>query len=62
MIAYDVDDARAFEILKWRSQATKQKLKDVAAQLVGSLRRTGLSAESISTIDQLLLADERSAQ
>lgn len=62
MIAYDVDDARAFEILKWRSQATKQKLKDVAAQLVGSLRRTGLSAESISTIDQLLLADERSAE
>lgn len=60
MIAYDVDDARAFEILKWRSQATKQKLKDVAAQLISSLRRAGLSAESTSTIDQLLLADERS--
>lgn len=61
MIAYDIDENRAFEILKWRSQATKQKLKDVAAQLVSSLRRAGLSAESTSTIDQLLLADERSA-
>jgi hypothetical protein len=29
--------------------------------LVSSLRRTGLSAESTSTIDQLLLADERPA-
>ncbi|UCZ58817.1 hypothetical protein [Mycolicibacterium phocaicum] len=37
------------------------QLKDVAAQLVSALRRTGLSAESTSTIDQLLLADERPA-
>jgi PAS domain S-box-containing protein len=59
MVAYDVDGDRAFEILKWRSQATRQKLKDVAEQLVTSLRRAGLSPDSISTIDQLLLADDQ---
>ena len=57
MVAYGIDAEKAFDILKWRSQAVQRKLKDVAAELVEGLIRKGLSPDSISTIDHLLVAD-----
>ncbi|MUL48734.1 ANTAR domain-containing protein [Mycobacterium sp. CBMA293] len=56
MVAYGVDADRAFDILKWRSQTTQVKLKTVAAQLLHALMRQGLSAESTSAVDRLLVA------
>lgn len=56
--AYSIEDDRAFEILKWRSQTTQKKLKDVAARFVKSATATELSDKSITVIDQLLLADD----
>nr|WP_234791557.1 ANTAR domain-containing protein [Mycolicibacterium mucogenicum] len=57
MVAYGVDADRAFDILKWRSQTTQVKLKTVAAQLLDALMRQGLSPESTSVVDRLLVAD-----
>jgi PAS domain S-box-containing protein len=61
MVAYGVDSDRAFDILKWRSQTTQVKLKTVAAQLLDALMRQGLSAETTSVLDRLLLAEDSSA-
>lgn len=58
MVAYGVDADRAFDILKWRSQTTQVKLKTVAAQLLDALMRQGLSAETTSILDRLLLAED----
>ncbi|SEA57409.1 PAS domain S-box-containing protein [Mycobacterium sp. 283mftsu] len=57
MVAYGVDADRAFDILKWRSQTTQVKLKTVAAQLLDALMRQGLSPESTSVVDRLLVAE-----
>ena len=58
MVAYGVDAERAFDILRWRSQTTQVKLKTVAAQLLDALMRRGLSVESTSVLDRLLLAED----
>lgn len=58
MVAYGVSADQAFGILTWRSQASQRKLKDVAADFVNRLMREGLSADSVSTIDRLLLRDD----
>ncbi|MDR3661960.1 MAG: PAS and ANTAR domain-containing protein [Mycobacterium sp.] len=59
MVAYGVDADRAFDILRWRSQATQVKLKTVAAQFLDELMRHGLSPESTSAVDRLLVAGTR---
>ena len=58
MAAYGIDADRAFEILTWRSQSTQMKLKTVAAQFMEALMQEGLSGESVSTVDRLLLAND----
>jgi PAS domain S-box-containing protein len=57
MVAYGVSAEQAFGILTWRSQASQRKLKDVAADFVNRLMQEGLSADSVATIDRLLLRD-----
>jgi PAS domain S-box-containing protein len=57
MAAYGIDADRAFDILKWRSQATQVKLRNVAARLVEAVIRQGLAPETVITIDHLLLID-----
>ncbi len=57
MVTYGVDADRAFDILRWRSQATQVKLKTVAAEFVNTLMRQGLSSECTSAVDRLLVAD-----
>ena len=57
MVAYGVNEDRAFDILRWRSQNTKTKLKTVATQLVDALMQRGLSDETTTAIDRLLLGD-----
>lgn len=57
MAAYGIDADRAFEILKWRSQATQVKLRTVASRLVEAVMREGLAPETVIAIDHLLLVD-----
>lgn len=57
MVAYGVSADQAFGILTWRSQASQRKLKDVAADFLNGLMHQGLSADSVGTIDRLLLTD-----
>lgn len=57
MAAYGIDADRAFEILKWRSQATQMKLRTVAARLLDAVMRQGLTPETVAAIDHLLLVD-----
>ena len=57
MAAYGVDADRAFEILKWRSQATQVKLRTVATRLLEAVIREGLASETVTVIDHLLLVD-----
>lgn len=57
MAAYGVDADRAFEILKWRSQATQVKLRTVATRLVEAVMREGLASETVTVIDHLLLVE-----
>lgn len=55
MLGIDAD--RAFEILKWRSQATQVKLRTVATRLVEAVMREGLAPETVTVIDHLLLVE-----
>ncbi|OKH85940.1 antitermination regulator [Mycobacterium sp. ST-F2] len=57
MAAYGIDADRAFEILKWRSQATQVKLRTVATRLLEAVIREGLASETVTVIDHLLLVD-----
>lgn len=57
MVAYGVNEDRAFDILRWRSQTAQTKLKTVAAELIDTMKRLGLSDETTTVIDRLLLAD-----
>ena len=54
---FRIDADRAFEILKWRSQATQVKLRTVATRLVKAVMREGLAPETVTVIDHLLLVD-----
>jgi PAS domain S-box-containing protein len=57
MVAYGVSAEQAFGILTWRSQSSQRKLKEVAAEFIDRLTHEGLSADSVSTIDRILLRD-----
>jgi PAS domain S-box-containing protein len=57
MAAYGIDADRAFEILKWRSQATQTKLRTVATRLLEAVIHEGLAPETVTAIDHLLLVD-----
>jgi hypothetical protein len=56
MMVYNVDDATAFELLKWRSQETNVKLALLAEQIVCDFMGMRHNGEmSRSTCDQLFL-------
>jgi PAS domain S-box-containing protein len=63
MSVYRVDAAVAFAVLKWRSQETNTKVRDLAEQLVTDVRTLGPDDEDVSyrsTFDGLFLtAHER---
>jgi PAS domain S-box-containing protein len=55
MIAYSVSAERAFDVLKWRSQQTNTKLRDIAANFLANLGDIRLSPETCTAIDHALL-------
>jgi PAS domain S-box-containing protein len=58
MLIYGMDDAAAFELLKWRSQETNIKLRLLAEQIVAdflALSATSETPHPRSTYDNLLL-------
>jgi PAS domain S-box-containing protein len=57
MVIYEIDEGAAFELLKWRSQETQVKLRNLAEQITGDftgLRHNGTMPPR-STYDNLLL-------
>ena len=55
MAAYGIEPNRAFEILKWRSQETNVKLRELASRFMAAVSARHLSPESRSQIDHALL-------
>jgi PAS domain S-box-containing protein len=56
MMLYNIDDAAAFDLLKWRSQQTNVKLARLAEQIVSDFTGSRHNGEMTrSTYDQLLL-------
>jgi hypothetical protein len=56
MMVYNIDDAAAFELLKWRSQQANVKLVALAEQVVADFAHSPHNGEmSRSTYDNLLL-------
>jgi PAS domain S-box-containing protein len=55
MAAYGITANRAFEILKWRSQETNVKIRELASQFMATISAKHLSPESRSQIDHTLL-------
>ncbi|EUA45416.1 ANTAR domain protein [Mycobacteroides abscessus 21] len=62
MVAYGIDDARAFEVLKLSSQLAQVKLATVARQFLDDIRSHGLPPETVRTIDRLLVQTRQSHQ
>lgn len=62
MVAYGIDDARAFEVLKLSSQLAQVKLATVARQFLDAIRSHGLPPETVRTIDRLLVQTRQSHQ
>ncbi|CAM3271924.1 antitermination regulator [Mycobacterium intermedium] len=56
MLVYDLDDAAAFNLLKWLSQDANVKLRRLAEQIRSEFRAAGPSLTSQAEFDQLLLA------
>lgn len=60
MLIYGISDTAAFELLKWLSQEANVKLRPLAEQIAQDFRGTGLSLNTLSEFDHLLLtAHER---
>lgn len=57
MLAYRIDEQRAFQLLRWRSQETNVKLRALAVQLAADLAALDYeeTLPSRSSIDRLLL-------
>ncbi|WP_433723170.1 PAS and ANTAR domain-containing protein [Nocardia sp. CA-129566] len=56
MFAYDINAEQAFGVLRWRSQETNTKLRDLAAQLIADLPDLGAAPPHRRTqLDHLLL-------
>ena len=55
MAAYGIEANRAFEILKWRSQQTNIKMRELASRFMAAISTSHLSPESRSQIDHALL-------
>ena len=55
MAAYGIEPNRAFEILKWRSQETNIKIREVASRFMATISASHLSPESRRQIDHTLL-------
>lgn len=63
MLAYNLDEAAAFELLVWRSQNTNVKLRDLAAQIVADFTAVGdHQSTSRSVYDELLMTAHERAQ
>lgn len=58
-LVYHLDDAQAFELLTWRSQATNIKLRDLAAMICDHLDTVDITAQARSQFDHLLLTAHR---
>ncbi|MDM4142693.1 MULTISPECIES: PAS and ANTAR domain-containing protein [Mycobacterium] len=60
MLIYGISDTAAFELLKWLSQEANVKLRPLAEQIAQDFRGAGLSLNTLSDFDHLLLtAHER---
>ncbi|GAA4385585.1 PAS and ANTAR domain-containing protein [Tsukamurella soli] len=58
MFVYGIPAQRAFEILKWRSQESNVKLREIAVQLLNDIESTGgdlIPRESRQQFDHILL-------
>lgn len=55
MLIYGIDDAAAFNLLKWLSQEANVKLRRLAEQIVEDFRHAGPTLTSQSEFDHLLL-------
>lgn len=55
MLVYNIDDRAAFNVLRWLSQEANIKLRQLAAQIAGDFRSTGLDAKTQTEFDHLLL-------
>jgi PAS domain S-box-containing protein len=55
MAAYGIEANRAFEILKWRSQQTNIKMRELASRFMAAVGASHLSPESRRQIDHALL-------
>ena len=55
MLIYGLDDAAAFNLLKWLSQEANVKLRALAEQIAKEFRNAGPNFTSRSEFDQLLL-------
>lgn len=63
MFVYRITAAQAFEVLRWRSQETNTKLRDLAAALIGRLATLpDPSAPTRSAFDHLLLTAHHSVE
>lgn len=56
MLVYDLDEAAAFDLLKWLSQEANVKLRRLAEQVRTHFRAAGPTLSSRAEFDQLLLA------
>ena len=55
MAAYGIEANRAFEMVKWRSQQTNIKMRELASRFMAAISTSHLSPESRSRIDHALL-------
>lgn len=55
MATYGIEANRAFEILKWRSQETNTKMRELASRFMAAVSASHLSTESRRQIDHALL-------
>ena len=59
MLIYGINDNAAFELLRWLSQEANVKLRLLAEQISDDFRRAGLTLNSQSEFDHLLLTAHR---
>ncbi|MCV7444391.1 ANTAR domain-containing protein [Mycobacterium paraense] len=59
MLIYNIDEDAAFNLLRWLSQEANIKLRRLAEQIVDDFRNAGLTANSHSEFDHLLLTAHR---
>lgn len=62
-LAYGISPDQAFRVLKWRSQETNTKLRELAARFIDEFRRlNGKHAPLRSSVDHIVLTAHRSRE